>query len=232
MARTSALQYVAPPVKRSTFNQAIKDLKLARLRLQTYLKTGGKQNTVPSERRLHLGCGSRRVPGWLNVDLAGSDYDLDLSAGFLPWVDEGFESALSQHVIEHLDLRYELIPLLEEVHRTLEPGGDVWLSTPDMDKVCASQVEDKMQSLVEDRKSRVPSFDLGRVPSSHFANVLFHQWGEHKNLFDFDLLRWTLEYVGFTQVERTHEAALLERFPGFPPRHDDRQSLYVRAVRP
>jgi hypothetical protein len=61
-------------------------------------------------------------------------------------------------------------------------------------------------------------------------NIMFHQDGEHKNLFDFDLLRWALEQSGFGDVRRRTEADLLVRFPECPCRDDDSQSLYVSAV--
>jgi hypothetical protein len=45
------------------------------------------------------------------------------------------------------------------------------------------------------------------------------------------LLSWTLEQTGFSHIERQREADLLVRFPGFPPRRDDVQTLLVRARR-
>jgi hypothetical protein len=61
------------------------------------------------------------------------------------------------------------------------------------------------------------------------VNDLFHQWGEHKNLFDFDLAKWALEYAGFSDARQVEEADLLARFPGFPVRGDDLMTLYVTA---
>jgi hypothetical protein len=54
----------------------------------------------------------------------------------------------------------------------------------------------------------------------------------HKNLFDFTLLYWALTESGFVEIQRVEEADLLARFPEFPPRHDELQSLYVRARSP
>ena len=55
---------------------------------------------------------------------------------------------------------------------------------------------------------------------------LLHRPG---NLFDFELLEWALTSTGFQDVRRISEADLLARFPEFPERGDDLQSLYVRA---
>src|SRR5687768_16380409 len=83
------------------------DVQRLRVRLSNILK---KDLSSPID-RLHLGCGRRRVEGWLNVDLSGSDLDIDL-ASKLPWRDQQFSVVVSQQVIEHLELHRELIPLL------------------------------------------------------------------------------------------------------------------------
>lgn len=198
----------------------------ARARLLRSLST----DVVPASRKLHLGSGTRRVDGWLNVDVAGSDYDVDLGAAKLPWKAGAFETAVSQHVIEHLELESELLPLLAELNRVLEPGGTIWLSCPDIEKICTSYVQHRMKDLIADRQSRIPGFSLGPMPSSQMINELFHQGGEHRNLFDFELLEWALTTAGFREVRRVDEADLLRSHPGFPPRNDDKQSLYVVAT--
>jgi predicted SAM-dependent methyltransferase len=191
-----------------------------------------RRRVVPPVDRLHLGAGSRRVPGWLNVDVLSSEYDVDIAGGRLPWADASFSAVVSQHVIEHLELEEEVLPLFRELRRVLGPDGEVWLSCPDMEKVCRAYVEDRGAALHEDRRRRMPGQTMrAGVPSQHFVNWIFHQGGEHKNLFDLDLLSWAVAEAGFRSCERVDEAALLRRFPEFPLRNDDFQSLYVR-VRP
>ena len=184
----------------------------------------------PSKNRLHLGCGRHNVAGFLNVDLEGGDEQVDLACGHLPWVDSSFEVVVAQHVIEHLEMTTELIPLLREVRRVSEPGAELWLSCPDMEGICRAYVQGDLARFVLDKVLRCGSGCFETSPPQNLLNYLFHQRGEHKNLFDFALLRWTLEQTGFTSCTRTSEKQFLERFPGFPPRNDDLQSLYVRAV--
>jgi hypothetical protein len=76
-----------------------------------------------------------------------------------------------------------------------------------------------------------PHTDLGMdsIPSQHMVNHVFHQSGEHRNLFDFRLLSWALERAGFSDIEHLNEPAFLSRFPECPLRADDRFTLYVRA---
>ncbi len=204
------------------------DLKRFRARL----KRLRARNVVPPYPLLHMGCGPVRVSGWLNVDVTHSDYDVDLASVPLPWESRVFEAVVGEHFIEHLDLRSEVLPLFREILRILIPGGELWLSTPDIEKICKAYLQDRMQAMINDRKLRWPRYSLGEFPSTQMINDLFHQGGAHKNLFDFALLHWALQAAGFIQVERRDEASLLNRFPGFPPRRDEMQTLYVRAMSP
>ena len=171
------------------------------------------------------------VEGWLNVDVIGSEYDVDLQARRLPWPSDSFDTLVSQHVIEHLELFSELMPLLREFRRILKPGGSIWLSCPDMERVCRAYADGELAQLLDDRQSR-DDYSLQGAPVSQLVNDLFHQYGEHKNLYDLDLLRWALEQTGFTEVGRIAEADLRHAFPEFPRRDDDQQTLYVTALAP
>jgi predicted SAM-dependent methyltransferase len=205
------------------------DLRRTRVRL----KRRGERDVTPPSRKLHLGSGGRKITGWLNVDVRRSDYDVDLGSGRLPWRSDSFDLVVGQHFIEHLDLHTELLPLLAELNRVIRPDGEIWLSCPDIEKICRSYVDHRMVDLIEDRQRRWPgTYALGEVPSSQMINDLFHQFGQHKNLFDFDLLAWALRSTGFANVRRVDEADLLARAGGFPERGDDRQSLYVTASVP
>ncbi len=70
------------------------------------------------------------------------------------------------------------------------------------------------------------------APVQHIVNDIFYHNGTHRNLFDFELLAWVLEQTGYTECVRVAEEDLLARFPGFPPRNDGEQTLYVRATAP
>lgn len=180
---------------------------------------------------LHLGSGVRHIKNWFNVDLFESDRNIDIANGKLPFESNHFRAIVSQHVVEHLEIDDELIPLFKECHRILELGGELWISTPDLEKITKSYVEQRNRDMIEDRKKRLPDWNLGGKPSQHFMNDMFYQNGEHKTIFDYDLLSWTLTEAGFTIIDRSDEREFLRRFPEFPERNDDYQSVYLRAVK-
>lgn len=194
-------------------------------------RIGAPRQYQPDVKKLHLGCGDRHLTGWLNVDLWNSDLNLDIATGKLPFPKEHFEHVVSQHVIEHLTIEDELIPLLSSVYECMCTGGNLWLSTPDMEKAARSYIQYNNSDMVSDRQKRLPNWNLGEMPSQHFLNDLFHQQLEHRNLFDLTLLTYVLNKAGFMNVERVTEQDLLLAYPDFPPRNDDYQSIYVKATK-
>lgn len=78
------------------------DLDLARRRrdrasVEAWLRSAPK-------RRVHLGCGPRRLEGWLNVDLVPGGRDVvRADARALPLPDGCADLAYTEHVLEHLD---------------------------------------------------------------------------------------------------------------------------------
>jgi len=164
------------------------------------------RSVSPKYNKLHFGCGSVKVQGWLNVDILKSDFDVDLTNLPLPWKSGSFEVIVSQQTIEHLGLHNELIPLLEEMNRVAKKSAEIWLACPDMKKVCKSYFKYKSKDLLTDRKSRWPDFSLQNdTPSQHMINILFHQSGQHKNLYDYELVKYALEKSGFKNCKRVTE---------------------------
>ena len=80
-------------------------------------------------------------------------------------------------------------------------------------------------------KKRMPNWNLKGYPNSQMVNELFHQGIEHKNLFDYDLLSYTLRKCGFSIVEEIDEKFLLDRIDDLHHRLDEEQTLYVYATK-
>ncbi len=81
--------------------------------------------------KLHLCCGSRIEPGYINLDAdPPADVRHDVRLG-LPFRDEHFTHIYCEHAIEHFDSQQGLA-LLRECWRVLVPGGSLRFSTPDL----------------------------------------------------------------------------------------------------
>lgn len=86
-------------------------------------------------RRLQLGCGKRKRPSAIGVDIyRGSDADMlcDLNHFPYPFADSSFDEIIAEHVLEHLD---NLIGVVEELHWVARPGATVHVEVPHLSSV-------------------------------------------------------------------------------------------------
>ncbi|OQS15664.1 methyltransferase type 11 [Nocardia donostiensis] len=81
-------------------------------------------------RILDIGCGAtKQYPGNIGVDMRqvpGVDIVADLRMG-LPFADASFDRVFAVHVLEHLA---DFLPLVDECHRVLRPGGVLNVLSP------------------------------------------------------------------------------------------------------
>lgn len=82
--------------------------------------------------RLNLGCGSRLLPGHVNVDIAETADTVlvwDLDAKPWPWDDSTVKSIEAKDIFEHVA---DAVTFMTECHRVLEPGGTLHIRTPNV----------------------------------------------------------------------------------------------------
>lgn len=78
--------------------------------------------------RLNLGCGTDILDGWTNLDIAdlpGVDIVHELGTGPIPLADGSVAVISARDILEHVDL----IPVMGELCRVLQPGGVLLIST-------------------------------------------------------------------------------------------------------
>ena len=156
--------------------------------------------------RLHLGCGTHRLSGWVNIDLAGpaADLRIDVRAG-LPFDDAAVEVVYIAHLLEHLEYPDDALGLLRECRRVLVPGGLLRVVVPDIKSFVQAYDDGRAGffACFERRWERAPS-------ETHLASFLHYAGaGEfptvadrHRFGYDEATLGRLLGAAGFTAVRR------------------------------
>jgi predicted SAM-dependent methyltransferase len=156
--------------------------------------------------RVHLGCGAKRLEGWVHVDAQAYphvDHQTTIDKlDVLP--DASVDELYACHVLEHVGRR-ELLGVLREWNRVLKAGATVRISVPDFDAVvdqykATGQLHEVMGLLVGGQRDR---------------------WDYHCVAFNLALLTELLECCGFAQVQRYDWRAFL------PPDVDDYSRCYL-----
>ncbi|MCS6893023.1 MAG: methyltransferase domain-containing protein [Deltaproteobacteria bacterium] len=181
-----------------------------------------------SVRLLHLGCGYRRLGGFVNidnVDYPAVDLQHDLTKP-LPYLDNTVDGIYSEHFIEHITME-ECLRLFSECLRVLKPGGIIRSSTPDLDYVIYSYFNHS--EAVNAHWTSIATWGKS-VPSKSFLfNMAFTCWG-HRYIYNYSELKKLLETVGFKDVKKVEfQKSSFRPFEGIDYREN---SLIVEAVKP
>jgi SAM-dependent methyltransferase len=184
----------------------------------------------PRPLHLHLGCGPKYLPGFVNIDanpLLKVDIWLDVRSG-LPFANQSVESIYSTHMVEHL-YPDELENLLRECARVLKPGAGLRLVVPSLRSAVLAYQEQHRDWFYDSFPRHFDS--LG----GRFSNFVFCD-GQHRTAFDFGYLEEVLRKSGFTGVQESAEGQSRlygSTVPSFEP--DDAaglpHSLYAEAFK-
>jgi predicted SAM-dependent methyltransferase len=139
--------------------------------------------------KLHLGCGKRRLPGFVHVDRANFPH-IDFRSGvdrLDMFENDAAELIYSSHVLEYFD-RIEARRVLEEWKRVLCPGGVLRLAVPDFQALSEVYFLDHKVDLILG-----PLYGRMDVDGATIY---------HKTAYDFDSLQELLEQCGFQEVSR------------------------------
>lgn len=176
-------------------------------------------------RRVHLGAGGHKLPGWINVDIVPDVADViaDLTAA-LPFRNDSLDLMHSEDLLEHLD-EAPGKQLLAECHRVLRPGGVMRLLTPDL------------RALVErvylQRDARHLAWCNTHLSASNpceALNMHLRMNGDHRFVYDEEHLTDTLRRIGF-QVRRVRYNWSTVRELRYLDLRDFGLNLFLEAVK-
>jgi predicted SAM-dependent methyltransferase len=135
--------------------------------------------------KLHLGCGRKKLDGWLNCDLYGSDMDMDIRS--LPFDDSSADEILAVHVLEHF-YKHDILNVLVEWRRVLKVGGKLVAELPCLDRVLSHFLNGSSDNLT--------LWALYGDPGTHKdGEPALHKWCWSKKAF-----KSLLEQAGFTEI--------------------------------
>ena len=90
---------------------------------------------------INLGCGSRFLENWTNLDFISNDTDV-LAHNLLqpiPFDDKSFDVVYHSHLLEHFT-KSDAERFIEECYRVLRPGGVIRIVVPDLEPIAKNYV--------------------------------------------------------------------------------------------
>lgn len=165
-------------------------------------------------RKLQLGSGGNRIPGWINSDIDPRAEMIAILGWPLPFRRASLQRIYMEHVLEHVSYS-TAVRFLAEARRVLEPGGVIRIAVPDLEDLCRGY-------LLDDWRQR---FDWVKWPQFAFIqtraqmlNMGFRWWG-HSHLYDREEMARVLREAGFREFEFVERGA---------SRHEDLRGLETR----
>jgi SAM-dependent methyltransferase len=165
-------------------------------------------------KKYNLGCGTHIYNDFLNVGFwehlaHGSLYkdingtvntfmlNHDLRNG-IPANNDSLELVYHSHMLEHLSY-VDGMNFLKECYRVMQPGSKMRILVPDLELWINAYTSDNKFFFNEYRK--ILDNDIYVTNGSIFMGMLHNH--DHKCGYDYESLKWILEFIGFNNIVRT-----------------------------
>lgn len=136
--------------------------------------------------KLHIGCGDKYWPGFVNVDQYAQEADVNADCKKLPFEADYADEIHTIHFIEHVP-RLDVNNMLLDWHRVLKPGGKLFIEVPCLDKIAQSVINGEKNM----RLTVLGIFGDPRDPKPG----MMHQW-----CYTSDELKDVLLQCGYSKV--------------------------------
>ncbi len=149
--------------------------------------------------KLHIGCGSNILEGWLNADLESGDIILDARRKLL-LKDNSFDFIFNEHFLEHLEYPKEALFFLKECNRILKNNGVIRIGVPDT-KYCLNAYVNNNSLYFKLAKEKWHPKEL--TTKMEHINYHFRHDGQHKFSYDYETIKKILKLARFNKVIRS-----------------------------
>lgn len=169
-------------------------------------------------RSLNIGCGSKVIPGFTNLDFySGNGVDVVADASLpLPFPDNSFDLVYASHILEHFH-RDQTVDVLKMWSRVLAPGGTMRIAVPDFQKCVWWYINRN---------------DIWSIQGLVCGGHKFSTHDAHKALFDHKKLKECMESAGFVDVReydwrKTEHAQYDDFSQAYLPHMDKEEGLLM-----
>ncbi len=165
--------------------------------------------------KLHLGCGTNKKDGWVNIDSVADcnpDQVLDLTKP-LPYDDLSVDEILAEDLLEHFDKYFRFI-VFSHWMKVLKVGGVVTLQVPNFKKMLFRYFKFKFDSFVDCLFGE--NLWNSEIYLGHFGN---HKWG-----YSTESLKKFVSNFGIVPT-KIYESGLNIRFVGKKEIHIEGKDL-------
>ncbi|MCS6959245.1 MAG: methyltransferase domain-containing protein [Pseudanabaenaceae cyanobacterium SKYGB_i_bin29] len=143
--------------------------------------------------KLHIG-GREKHPDWKILDVEPRpevDFVAD-ATNLSQFPSNSCDAIYASHVLEHFHhgISGEVLNVLKEWYRVLKPGGIIYLSVPDLDKLCWLYTR---PGISFEEKLRIMAILYGTQ-----TNI----YDVHKVGFDYQILYYYLSMAGFINIQQ------------------------------
>lgn len=150
--------------------------------------------------KINLGCGSKFVDGYINVDVVKPQGDIPTNQLFMEddvrelnnFQPNSVDEIVSFHLVEHIPV-YDVEPTLIRWHEVLKPGGHIIVELPDIVKSCVNLLQ---MITTKDSTLLYNNGLLGIYGTPDPSNV----WMEHKWGWTFETLCQQFRNAGFVNI--------------------------------
>lgn len=143
--------------------------------------------------KLNLGCGSRRLKGFINVDLENWSRRCDLVADardLSTFEDNSVDHIFNHALLEHIP-PWDTLRALKTWFRVLKPGGTIQVEVPGLERIFRGW-------LIEGTITEQRAIDL--IFGGNKNPVNGYQFHDHLTGFNFTRLERFLSQVGFVDI--------------------------------